>query len=122
MIAGIGVDIVEIDRIASALERYGDAFASKLFTEQEISYCRAKALPAQHFAARFAAKEAFSKAIATGWSGTFHWKDVEVVNDEFGKPCVNVYGDTARRIGSAAVSLSLSHTGTNAVAFVVIES
>ncbi len=122
MIAGIGVDIVEIDRFASALERYGDAFASKLFTEREISYCRAKALPAQHFAARFAAKEAFSKALATGWSGPFHWKDVEVVNDASGKPCMNVYGDTARLIGAASISLSLSHTGTNAVAFVVIES
>jgi holo-[acyl-carrier protein] synthase len=122
MIAGIGVDIVEIERIASALKRYGGAFASKLFTPSEIAYCSGKAFPAQHYAVRFAAKEAFSKAIATGWSGTFHWKDVEVVNDAAGKPDVKLYGETARKIGSARVNVSLSHNETNAVAFIVIES
>jgi holo-[acyl-carrier protein] synthase len=122
MIAGIGVDIVEIQRIASALERYGDAFALKLFTAHEISYCTSKAFPAQHFAVRFAAKEAFSKAIATGWAGTFHWKDVEVVNNAAGKPDVKLYGDTARNMGEARVNISLSHDETNAVAFIVIES
>lgn len=122
MIAGIGVDIVEVRRIADALERYGASFSSKIFTEREIAYCQAKASPAEHYAARFAAKEAFSKAIASGWSGTFHWKDVEVTNDESGQPHLLLHGQTAEKIGSAAVKVSLSHTGTNAVAFVVIDS
>lgn len=121
MIAGIGVDIVEIRRIGDAIARYGTAFTSKLFTACEIEYCSAKATPVQHFAVRFAAKEAFSKAIATGWTGTFHWKDVEVVNDASGKPDLRLHGQTAERIGTARVNVSLSHDETNAIAFVVIE-
>jgi holo-[acyl-carrier protein] synthase len=121
MILGIGMDMVDIARIKASLERFGESFVSKLFTEHEIAYCGAKALPAQHFAARFAAKEAFSKAIATGWAGTFQWKDVEVVNDESGKPSFRLYGATAAQFGTRSIFLSLTHTETSAAAFVVIE-
>ncbi len=121
MILGIGVDMVDIQRIKTSLERYGGTFASKLFTDCEIAYCRAKAYPAQHYAARFAAKEAFSKAIATGWAGTFHWKDVEVVNDAQGKPSIRLYGAAAEHYGMRSISLSLTHTETIAAAFVIIE-
>jgi holo-[acyl-carrier protein] synthase len=121
MILGIGMDMVDIERIRASLERYGDSFVSKIFTEHEITYCSAKALPAQHYAARFAAKEAFSKAIATGWAGAFHWKDVEVVNDEQGKPSFRLYGATAEQFGEKSILVSLTHTDASAAAFVIIQ-
>jgi holo-[acyl-carrier protein] synthase len=121
MILGIGVDIVDIQRIKASLERFGGSFASKLFTDHEIAYCEAKAFPAQHYAARFAAKEAFSKAIATGWAGSFRWKDVEVVNDAQGKPSFRLHGPTADQYGARSIMLSLTHTDTSAAAFVIIQ-
>jgi holo-[acyl-carrier protein] synthase len=121
MIVGIGVDIVDIDRIQTSLDRYGSAFISKIFTQQEIAYCSTKALPAQHYAARFAAKEAFSKAIATGWAGTFHWKDVEIVNDDQGKPSFRLYGTTAEKFGEKSILVSLTHAESTAAAFVLIQ-
>lgn len=121
MIIGIGVDMVEIARITASIDRYGMAFISKLFTEHEIAYCSVKAHAAQHYAARFAAKEAFSKAISTGWAGAFQWKDVEIVNDEQGKPSLRLYRTMAEQFSAMSVQLSLTHTEVSAVAFVVIE-
>ena len=69
MIQGIGVDLIEIHRIQSSIDEFGETFLQKIFTDSEIVYCRSRKNPAQHFAARFAAKEAVSKALATGWSG-----------------------------------------------------
>ena len=80
MIQGVGVDVVELGRIKEMIAAQGDAFVNKIFTESEIAYCKSKPSPEQHFAARFAAKEAVSKAVQTGWSGIFRWKDVEVQN------------------------------------------
>lgn len=121
MIEGIGVDIIEIERIKTSIERFGETFLQKLFTDSEIAYCRAKKNPLQHFAARFAAKEAVSKALATGWAGEFQWKNVEVVNDPSGKPNVKLYGSTAEALQHSRVLLSLSHSDTSVVAFAVIE-
>ena len=121
MIHGIGVDIIEIERIGKSIEQYGDAFLSKLFTQNEIAYCKGKKNPAQHFAARFAAKEAFSKAIATGWSGQFDWKHVEVMNEESGKPIIQLSGALAEVWNDYTIFLSLSHSDTSVVAFVVLE-
>ena len=121
MLQGIGVDIIEISRIAESIERYGNTFLRKLFTENEIAYCNAKKLPAQHFAARFAAKEALSKAIATGWSGEFEWKNVEVKNDPSGKPDFLLHNKTAEALQGSRVLLSMSHSDTAVIAFVVIE-
>jgi holo-[acyl-carrier protein] synthase len=122
MIKGIGVDIIEIARIEESLHMYGEAFSKKLFTAGETDYCRAKANPAQHFAARFAAKEACSKALGTGWSGAFDWKLVEVLNDVSGKPAILLHGILAESLKDCDIHLSLSHSNVSVVAFVVIES
>jgi holo-[acyl-carrier protein] synthase len=121
MIDGIGVDIIEIERIQHSIDEYGESFLSKLFTLNEISYCAAKPFPTQHYAARFAAKEALSKAVATGWSGEFEWKNVEIVNSPAGKPDFMFYGQTAEVLKGHSVFLSMSHSDNTVIAFVVIE-
>lgn len=121
MIQGIGVDIIEIKRIQSSIEQFGDTFLRKIFTDSEIAYCRARKNPVQHFAARFAAKEAVSKALATGWAGEFEWKNVEVTNELSGKPNVLLHGSTAAALAKSVVHLSLSHSDMSVVAFAVIE-
>ncbi|NUN68372.1 MAG: holo-ACP synthase [Bacteroidetes bacterium] len=121
MITGIGTDIIEISRIERSIAQYGDAFLNKLFTFTEIQYCKSKQFPTQHFAARFAAKEAFSKAVSTGWSGEFEWKNIEVRNDPTGRPDLVLYGRTAETLKGHSVFLTMSHSDTTVVAFVVIE-
>jgi holo-[acyl-carrier protein] synthase len=121
MIIGIGVDIIEIERIQNSIDEYGSFFLKKLFTDSEIKYCSSKKIPTQHYAARFAAKEAFAKAISTGWSGDFEWKNVEVKNDPIGKPSFELYGKTAEVLKDCSVFLSMSHSDTTVIAYVVIE-
>lgn len=121
MIQGIGVDIIEIDRIRDVIDRHGDNFIHKIFTQTEINYCRSKKISYQHFAARFAAKEAFSKALSTGWRGEFNWKDIEISNNELGQPSITLYGKLAEKIGKDRVLISLSHSDNSVVAFVIIE-
>ena len=122
MIQGIGVDVVDVERMKSILADQGKTFIDRVFTETEIAYCEAKQNPEQHFAARFAAKEAVSKAMQTGWSGIFRWKDVEVVNEPSGAPKILLYNAVARSLEKSTVHLSLSHTENTVVAFAVIES
>jgi holo-[acyl-carrier protein] synthase len=121
MIRGIGVDIIEIARIRRDIEALGPRFLEKLFTEGEIAYCNAKANPHQHFAARFAAKEAVSKALATGWAGEFRWRDVEVTNDPSGRPRILLHGRLQADLGAASIHLSLSHAELHVVAMALIE-
>lgn len=121
MIRGIGVDIVEIGRIRRLIESEEHRFLNKVFTSAEIAYCNAKANRFQHFAARFAAKEAVSKALATGWAGDFRWKHVEVTNDPSGLPRIAVYGSLREHLGSAHIQISLSHADTYVVAVALIE-
>lgn len=121
MIKGIGVDILEIDRIKKSLERFGDRLLNRLFTGDEIRYCERKYNKYQHLAARFAAKEAFSKAVATGIRGTFGWKDVEVVNDHLGRPGFRLHGPISTTLGSSTLFLSLSHSESHVVAMVILE-
>jgi holo-[acyl-carrier protein] synthase len=121
MIRGIGVDIIEIERIRRDLETLGPRFTEKVFTDREIAYCSAKANPYQHFAARFAAKEAVSKALATGWAGEFRWKDVEVANDPSGRPRILLHGRLGADLGTASIHLTLSHSGMHVVAMALIE-
>lgn len=121
MIQGIGVDIIEIQRIQTSIEQFGETFLRKIFTDAEIVYCQSRKNPAQHFAARFAAKEAVSKALATGWSGEFEWRNVEVMNELSGKPTVILHGNTAQALEKSTVYLSLSHSESSVVAFAVIE-
>ncbi len=120
-ILGIGIDIEEIARFDTLIGAWGGRFEVKVFTEKEIRYCRDKILPAQHFAARFAAKEAFSKAIGTGWRGQFSWKDVEVWNDESGKPSFTLHNSLLEQFGTMNFHLSLSHSAAYVAAMVVVQ-
>jgi len=121
MIKGIGVDIIEIDRIRRLAEDGGERFLQRVFTEGELRYAAGKHRQYQHLAARFAAKEAASKALATGWSGAFRWTDVEVVNDPTGQPRILLHGELARLLAGAAVHVTISHSDSHVVAMVVIE-
>ena len=122
MIDGIGVDIVEVDRFRGTMKKFGNRFVKKIFTDLEIRYCTSKKNSYQHFAARFAAKEAVAKAMSTGWSGAFRWRDVEVSNDDSGKPSVVLYGVVRKNLKRNRVKLSISHTKNIVVAFAVIEA
>ena len=121
MIQGIGIDIVEVARIRTAIDAWGFHFLKKIFTEKEIQYCTSKKNSYEHFAARFAAKEAVSKALEIGWRGGFRWQDVEIVNEQSGKPGVILYEHVNKLLANSRVLLSLSHTETTVIAFAVIE-
>ena len=121
MLRGVGVDIVEIERIRDLARTEGPRFLERVFTPGEIAYCTAKHDAALHFAARFAAKEAVSKALATGWSGVFRWKDVEVSNDDSGRPRVVLHGRLQELLPAASVLVSISHSASHAVAMALIE-
>ncbi len=121
MIRGIGVDIIEIDRIRKDIESSGSHFLEKIFTPGEIAYCQGKFNMHQHFAARFAAKEAVSKALSTGWAGEFRWKDIEVTNDPSGQPRISVTGRLKDTLASSSIVVSISHADTHVIAVVLIE-
>jgi holo-[acyl-carrier protein] synthase len=124
MIISIGVDIVEVYRIAETITRT-PRFVERVFTAAEREYCDSRgAAASQSYAARFAAKEAFLKALKTGWRGKISWHDIEVVADDNGAPSLSITGE-ARRIldtkGTVHLHVSLSHTAEHAVAQVLIE-
>ena len=123
MILGIGIDLVEVSRIASALER-GERFTRRLFTPGEVEYCLRHKEPAKHFAARFAAKEAGMKALGTGWSNGVGWKDFEVRIDAAGRPLLLLTGRAAEiavSMGATHTVVSLAHDGGFATAVAAIE-
>ena len=123
MIKGIGVDLVDIGRVRKLLEQ-DNGFVERMFTAREIAYCESKYFKAQHYAARFTAKEAFFKALGTGFRDGMSWQDVEVENDELGKPQIRLTAAALKKFKSKklqGVLLSLSHTKELAVALVVIE-
>ncbi len=122
MIEGVGVDIIEVSRIQKSIEDYGIRFTTKVFTDREIEYCSDKPNPFQHYAARFAAKEAFSKATGTGWNNDFSWREVEVLNEETGKPRLCLDGTSLENFGDKRIFLSLSHSGDYVAAVVIVES
>lgn len=117
MIKGVGVDIIEIQRVVEIIEQYGPRFYKKVFTDEEVEYCISKAKPAQHFAARFAAKEAFSKAIGTGLGKDLMLKDIEIVRDDSGKPSIKT-----KKIVHDKIMLSISHSDHYVVAVCVVEA
>jgi holo-[acyl-carrier protein] synthase len=121
MIRGVGVDVVEIGRMQETINRWGETFLQKIFTEREISYANTHKNPTHHIAARFAVKEAVAKALSIGWSGGFRWKDVEVANDPSGKPDVALYGSLKDHLAGSHVHVSISHSESVVVAFAVIE-
>ncbi len=124
MIVGTGVDIVEVPRVAAAIERFGRRFLERIFTPDEIRYCDPKHNRVERFAARFAAKEAGLKAIGTGWRNGVAWKEVEVRREPAGRPTLVFSGraaEFAERLGMKRASLSLSHTAEHAIAQVILE-
>ena len=121
MIAGIGIDVVEISRMQRAVDEWGETFLRKIFTPDELAYAHARKNPTPHIAARFAVKEAVAKALATGWSGGFRWKDVEVENDSSGKPTVALYGRAKELLQGSKIMVSISHSENVVVACAVIE-
>jgi holo-[acyl-carrier protein] synthase len=119
MIFGIGIDVVENARIADSIRRHGDRFLERVYHSAEVDYCRSMTDPTPHFAVRFAAKEAVSKAFGTGFSGEVSWKDIEVRRKPSGEPFVVLHAaaeDLAKRLGITAVHISLSHSQSYAVA------
>ncbi len=121
-IIGIGLDATEIPRIAETMTRYGDRFLTRIFTEGEIAYCQARRLAAQHFAARFAVKEAAMKALGTGHSRGVLWRDVEVVRHG-GPPQLQLHGAAAQRfeaMGGTSSVVTITHTDTLAMAQVIL--
>ncbi len=120
MVEGVGVDIIEVSRIRQSIEEYGSLFTEKIFTREEIAYCSEKPDPYQHYAARFAAKEAFSKATGTGWNSDFSWQEVEVINEKSGKPFFRLGGLALKSFENKRIFLSLSHSGDYVAAVVVI--
>lgn len=122
MIIGIGTDIAEVLRIAKSLEKKG--FQEKVFSRNEIIYCETKTNKAENYAVRFAAKEALFKALGTGWRGGLAFNEVEVENDELGKPSIQLIGETAKIIEKRnikSIHVSLSHTKEIAIATVLLE-
>jgi len=124
MIVGIGIDIVDIARIQELLDRYGERFLHRVFTEAETSYAMSGANEAERLAGRFAVKEALMKALGTGKTQGILWKDVETLRGRVGKPEVHLHGQAVRWAklrGSSAVHVSITHDGGKAVAFVILE-
>ena len=124
MILGSGVDLAEVARIRDAIMRYGERFVKRIYTEHEISYVERKANRFERYAARFAAKEAGMKALGTGWRRGIRWKDFEVANLPSGRPTLLLHGQAksiAEHLGVKQISLSLTHTADNGLAYVIFE-
>ncbi|HEX3473166.1 MAG TPA: holo-ACP synthase [Silvibacterium sp.] len=125
MLVGTGIDIIEIDRIAQSIARYGSRFLTRIFTPEEIAYCQAKKNSAESFAARFAAKEAAAKALGTGIQYGVTWKELEVRREAGHRPNLHFTGralEIAVQLGVQHISLSLTHSATTAMAAVYLEN
>lgn len=123
MILGVGIDLIEVERIRASQARFGERFLRRILHEREVAYCRSHRDPAPFLAARFAAKEAISKAFGTGIGSQLGWLDMEVGRRESGEPFVILHGkalDLLARRGATAVLLSLSHTQQHATAVALL--
>lgn len=119
-VLGIGTDIVECLRIAQMIERHGELFIERVYTSQEIQYCQSRKMATQHFAGRWAAKEAVLKALGTGWRRGISWRDVEVRNEIGGRPAIALWGgarEVADKLGIGEVLISISHCRSHATAY-----
>lgn len=124
MIVGTGIDIAEVPRIRQSIERFGERFLRRVFTDGEIRYCDSKMNRSERYAARFAAKEAAMKALGTGWNHGVRWVDCEVVRQPGGRPTIFFQGKAAEfasKLGVKNAALSLSHTADQAIAQVILE-
>jgi holo-[acyl-carrier protein] synthase len=125
MILGLGIDIIEVARVAASVERFGERFLKRILLPDEIAYCRSHKIPAPFIAARFAAKEAISKAFGTGIGAQLGWHDMEVKRKESGEPFVVLHGSGQKLLqerGGRVVLTSLSHTENYAAAVAILES
>ena len=125
MIVGLGVDIAEVERVRAAIERRGQPFLRRVFTPAEIEYCERFKNKFERYAGRFAAKEAAMKALGTGWRRGVRWVDLEVVREPSGRPTIVLAGQAAKiaaSLGVARISLSITHTATEALAQVILEN
>lgn len=126
MILGVGIDIVEIDRFDRAVTRSGERLLARIFTEAERRYCESRSRRAiEHFAARFAAKEAVMKALGTGWAEGIQWVDIEVVHGDRGAPGIDLHRaalERFRALGADRIFLSISHTSRSALAQAILET
>ena len=124
MIVSIGIDIIEVARIREVLQRT-PRFCERVFTEAERAYCESRgAVSAQHYAARWAAKEAALKALKTGWRGGISWHDVEITSEESGAPSIHFQGEAGNifeKLGAKCAHLSMAHTTEHAIAEVILE-
>ena len=123
MVLGIGIDIVKISKIERLFIKWKSRFLSRLFTEREIDFCITKKLPSQHLAIRFAAKEAFLKALKLGMRAGIPWKDIEIINNAMGMPSIELH-NKAKEIGInnniKNIFLSMSHDGDYGIAQVIL--
>lgn len=119
-IFGIGTDIIECLRIAQMIERHGELFINRVYTKHEIQYCQSRKLATQHFAGRWAAKEAILKALGTGWRRGISWRDMEIRNEPGGRPTVALRGgarDVVEQLGITEMLISISHCRSHATAY-----
>ncbi|MFT3909602.1 MAG: holo-ACP synthase [Ferruginibacter sp.] len=124
MILGTGIDMIEVERVSEKMSR-AEGFREMVFSKNEIEYCETKKHKFEHYAARFAAKEAFYKAIGAGWMNGTAFNEIEITNDEKGKPSLILLGGTAQlmdQMGIKHIHVSLTHLKTMASAIVIIES
>jgi holo-[acyl-carrier protein] synthase len=125
MIIGLGIDIVDQIRIRKGIEKHGENFTNRLFTSKEITYCQKYADPIEHYAGKFAVKEAFMKAIGTGLTQQVTFKDIEVLNKDTGAPYIITHGKTqqiVKQLTVTKVHVSLSHVTEIAAAVVILEN
>ena len=123
MISGIGIDMIEVERVATKIGKES-GFREMVFSKKEIVYCESNAKKFEHYAARFAAKEAFLKALGTGWKNGTSFNEIEITGDDLGKPELILLGETAKTlaaVGIIKISVSLSHLKNIASAVVIIE-
>ncbi len=119
-VLGIGTDIIECARIAKMIAKHADLFLTRVYTQQEIDYCAGRKAATQHYAGRWAAKEAALKALGTGWAHGIQWTDIEVINQQGGKPCIALHGtarEIAHRAGIGSMLISISHCRSYATAY-----
>jgi holo-[acyl-carrier protein] synthase len=123
-IIGIGTDIIECLRIAQMIERHGELFITRVYTPHEIQYCQSRKMATQHFAGRWAAKEAVLKALGTGWRKGISWRDVEIRNEPGGNPTVALRGgarDVVEELGITQMLVSISHCRSHATAYALAQ-
>jgi len=121
-VLGVGTDITECLRIAQMIERHGELFVGRVYTQVEIDYCRSRRMATQHFAGRWAAKEAVLKALGTGWRRGISWRDIEVRNGPGGRPQAFLQGgarEVAEKLGIRSILVSISHCRSHATAYAV---